>query len=98
MNLKEIIKKGLREGAKRFNFTMKRNETLCARDNMLISAQLEAVYEELSNLSASAMKKPICGFCNKEIPDGRLYSHDPETKKNECPDCVMKANEDIEGL
>ncbi len=47
MNLKEVIEKGLREGMKRYNLMIKKSVTLCAKDNMVIRAQLEAIQQEL---------------------------------------------------
>ncbi len=46
MTLKEIIERGLREGMRRYNAMIKKSTT-CARDNMLIRAQLEAIQQEL---------------------------------------------------
>ena len=50
MILRELIEKGLREGMKRYNLQMKKSATLCAKDNMLIRAQLEAIQNELVNM------------------------------------------------
>jgi hypothetical protein len=47
MTFKDIIEKGLREGTKRYNLIIKKTDRLCAKDNMLIRAQLEAIQSEL---------------------------------------------------
>jgi hypothetical protein len=47
MILKDIIERGLRAGTKRYNLIIKKTDRLCAKDNMLIKAQLEAIQREL---------------------------------------------------
>ncbi len=47
MVLKDIIERGLRAGTKRYNLIIKKTDRLCAKDNMLIKSQLEAIQHEL---------------------------------------------------
>lgn len=92
MNLKDTIEKGLREGTKRYNLMMKKKAVLCARDNILIRAQLEAIQKEL------VKKRSVCGYCSKAIDlmPGRLHAFDPETNKLECAECITKSVEEKE--
>lgn len=58
MRLKEAIERGLKEGIKRYKRHRGEKDILCAKNNMLIRAQLEAILQELLNQEETSCSKP----------------------------------------